>query len=192
MLATLIYRSRLNYALDPSQLAGLVQQASLRNTALQVTGVLLFDGRQFLQVLEGPISAVNAVFERINKDVRHAHVVELMRDFAPHRRFLDQGLVLFDLRNTRPSAVLRMVIKFGRLKYHLARNDRVYKFIRNFVASPLPSKHVLNYPAERWRLNTTLPPFELANVPILHNQPCQFAFQPIVDPARGNISSRLC
>lgn len=82
-----------------------------------------------------------------------------------------------------------MVIKFGRLKYHLARNDRVYKFIRNFVASPLPSKHVLNYPAERWRLNTTLPPFELANVPILHNQPCQFAFQPIVDPARGNISS---
>jgi hypothetical protein len=54
VLATLIYRSRLNYALDPSQLAGLVQQASLRNTALQVTGVLLFDGRQFLQVLEGP------------------------------------------------------------------------------------------------------------------------------------------
>lgn len=38
-------------------------------------------------------------------------------------------------------------------------------------------------------MNTTLPPFELANVPILHNQPCQFAFQPIVDPARGNISS---
>jgi hypothetical protein len=58
-----------------------------------------------------------------------------MRDFAPHRRFLDQGLVLFDLRNTRPSAVLRMVIKFGRLKYHLACNDRVYKFIRNFVSS---------------------------------------------------------
>jgi hypothetical protein len=53
VLATLIYRSRLNHALDPSQLAGLVQQASLRNTALQVTGVLLFDGRQFLQVLEG-------------------------------------------------------------------------------------------------------------------------------------------
>jgi hypothetical protein len=96
VLATLIYRSRLNHALDPSQLAGLVQQASLRNTALQVTGVLLFDGRQFLQVLEGPISAVNAVFERINRDVRHANIVELMRDFAPHRRFLDQGLVLFD------------------------------------------------------------------------------------------------
>ncbi|XWJ89850.1 diguanylate phosphodiesterase [Phytobacter ursingii] len=189
MLATLIYRSRLNHALDPSQLAGLVQQASLRNTALQVTGVLLFDGRQFLQVLEGPISAVNAVFERINRDVRHANIVELMRDFAPHRRFLDQGLVLFDLRKTKPSAVLRRVIKFGRLKYHLACNDRVYKFIRNFVSSPLPSKQILTLPADRWQLNTKLPPFDLANIPVLQNQPCQFAFQPIVDPARGNISS---
>jgi hypothetical protein len=112
-----------------------------------------------------------------------------MRDFAPHRRFLDQGLVLFDLRNTRPSAVLRMVIKFGRLKYHLACNDRVYKFIRNFVSSPLPSKQVLNLPADRWQLNTKLPPFDMANIPVLQNQPCQFAFQPIVDPARGNISS---
>jgi hypothetical protein len=72
VLATLIYRSRLNHALIPA--TGWASKAG-KPTEYGVTGhrgVLLFDGRQFLQVLEGPISAVNAVFERINRDVRHA------------------------------------------------------------------------------------------------------------------------
>lgn len=189
MLATLIYRSRLNHALDPSQLATLVQQASERNSELQVTGVLLFDGKQFLQVLEGPLTAVNAVFARISKDSRHVSVVELMRDFAPHRRFLDHGLVLFDLRANKTSSVMRTIIKFGTLKHHLASNDRVYKFIRNFISSPMPVKHVENISVRDWCLNTKVPPFEMANVPLLKNQPCQFAFQPIIEPSRGNISS---
>lgn len=189
MLATLIYRSRLHYALDPSQLTQLAHRASLRNTELNVTGVLLFDGMQFMQVLEGPVSAVNAVFERINRDPRHGEVVELMRDFAPNRRFLDHGLVLFDLRANKPGLVLRSIIKFGTLKYHLACNDRVYKFIRNFVASPMPKPMTKKITPDRWRLDTRMSPFENERVPVRENQPCQFAFQPIIEPLRGNISS---
>ncbi len=189
MLATLIYRSRLHNALDPSQLTELAQQASLRNTELNVTGVLLFDGKEFLQVLEGPVTAVNAVYERIRHDERHADVVELLRDFAPNRRFLNQGMVLFDLRIDKPGVVLRSVIKFGTLKYHLACNDRVYKFIRNFVSAPKPKPRVKNVIPDRWRLDTKNSPFENVTVPLLDNQPCQFAFQPIIEPVRGNISS---
>ncbi len=171
------------------QLIALAQHASRRNTELNVTGVLLFDGKQFMQVLEGPVAAVNAVFERINRDIRHGNVVELMRDFAPQRRFLNHGLVLFDLRDNKPGQVLRSILRFGTLKYHLVRNDRVYKFIRNFLSSSqnrTPEKVIT---PGRWSLNNKKPPFINISAPPQDNQPCQFAFQPIIEPLRGNISS---
>ncbi|WP_342320630.1 diguanylate phosphodiesterase [Kosakonia sp. BYX6] len=189
MLATLIYRSRLNRTLDPSQLAGLVERASLRNAQLQVTGILLFDGEHFLQVLEGPLASVNSVFERINQDPRHGNVVELMRDFAPRRRFVDRGMVLFDLQVVTPPATLRAILRFGTLKYNQASNDRVYKFIRNFIASPKTNGGVRNSVPENWRFAIKTAPFASETLPVSEDQPCQFAFQPIIEPQRGNISS---
>ncbi|WLI77353.1 diguanylate phosphodiesterase [Kosakonia sp. H02] len=189
MLATLIYRSRLNRALVPSQLTDLVERASLNNAALQVTGILLFDGEHFLQVLEGPLASVNSVFERISTDPRHSNIVELMRDFAPRRRFVDRGMVLFDLQTLRPAAVLRAILRFGTLKYNLASNDRVYKFIRHFIASPNTNGGVRNTSPEEWRFTLKTSPFASETLPAFPNQPCQFAFQPIIEPLRGKISS---
>ncbi|AMO49504.1 EAL domain, c-di-GMP-specific phosphodiesterase class I (or its enzymatically inactive variant) [Kosakonia oryzendophytica] len=189
MLATLIYRSRLNRTLDPSQLTNLVERASLRNSQLQVTGILLFDGDHFLQVLEGPLASVNAVFERIKRDHRHGNVVELLRDFAPRRRFVDRGMTLFDLRVMKPAAALRAILRFGTLRYQLASIDRVYKFIRNFIASQNNNDRVRSTSPEHWCFVCKTPPFTHTNAPVFTEQPCQFAFQPIIEPLRGNISS---
>lgn len=189
MLATLIYRSRLNRTVDPSQLTNLVERASLRNSQLQVTGILLFDGDHFLQVLEGPLASVNAVFERIKRDHRHGNVVELLRDFAPRRRFVDRGMVLFDLRVMKPAAALRAILRFGTLRYQLASIDRVYKFIRNFIASQNNNDRVRSTSPEHWCFVCKTPPFTSTNVTVFNDQPCQFAFQPIIEPLRGNISS---
>ena len=53
---------------------------SRHNNALDgVTGLLLTDGRQFCQVLEGSDEAVAATFERIRRDPRH-HRIEVVRD----------------------------------------------------------------------------------------------------------------
>ncbi|UXY08761.1 diguanylate phosphodiesterase [Kosakonia sp. ML.JS2a] len=189
MLATLIYRSRLNRTVDPSQLTNLVERASLRNSQLQVTGILLFDGDHFLQVLEGPLASVNAVFERIKRDHRHGNVVELLRDFAPRRRFVDRGMVLFDLRVMKPAAALRAILRFGTLRYQLASIDRVYKFIRNFIASQNNNDRVRSTSPEHWCFVCKTPPFTSTHAPVSGDQPCQFAFQPIIEPLRGNISS---
>jgi len=189
VLATLIYRSRLNCTLDPSQLTSLVERANLRNSQLQVTGILLFDGDHFLQILEGPLAAVNVVYERINRDNRHSNVVELLRDYAPRRRFVDRGMMLFDLCAMTAPAVLRAILRFGTLKYQLASNDRVYKFIRNFIASPKSNGGVRNTGPEQWSFTIKTSPFNNVSAPITEEQPCQFAFQPIIEPLRGNISS---
>ena len=107
MLSTLIYRSRLNSGFSPANLPLLVNKAQARNETLQVTGVLLFDGTHFLQVLEGPLESVNTLYRIICEDPRHDNVVELMRDYAPRRRFNNLGMELVDLRNAEQSAFLR-------------------------------------------------------------------------------------
>jgi len=64
MISTLIYRSRLSPDFDPSKLGELVCVAQSRNAKLQISGILLFDGTHFLQVLEGPLTHVNSLYAK--------------------------------------------------------------------------------------------------------------------------------
>jgi hypothetical protein len=84
-LVHLIYRSRSllgRGAAEPmAVLLELVTGARARNTRNGITGILLFDGCMFLQVLEGPLAAVEQTYERIVCDQRHAEI-ELV-DLAP-------------------------------------------------------------------------------------------------------------
>ncbi|AHV94529.1 BLUF domain-containing protein [Bordetella holmesii] len=58
MLSTLIYRSRAIGAIGPQALQELLALAKQRNASLSVTGILLFDGIHFVQLLEGSDYAV--------------------------------------------------------------------------------------------------------------------------------------
>ncbi|HBT1411953.1 TPA: diguanylate phosphodiesterase, partial [Klebsiella pneumoniae] len=53
MLTTLIYRSQVHPDRPPVDLDALVHRASSKNLPLGITGILLFNGLQFFQVLEG-------------------------------------------------------------------------------------------------------------------------------------------
>nr|WP_318382429.1 diguanylate phosphodiesterase [uncultured Enterobacter sp.] len=189
MISTLIYRSRLNRNFDPSKLCDLVCVSQSRNAALQISGILLFDGTHFLQVLEGPLENVNSLYASINQDTRHDNVVELMRDYAPKRHFEDLGMALFDLRSDNPRSVLRSVIVAGALKFNLASDGRVYKFIKSFIRG---SWRDLNPPQSEpvsWQFVPDDSLFPHVKAPLFIDQPCQFAIQPIVEPLRGQISS---
>jgi hypothetical protein len=76
---------------DASALDGMVEQilaASQRNNAqAAVTGALVFNAGCFGQVLEGPRRAVEATFERIQRDIRHSDVTLLAFETTPTRAF---------------------------------------------------------------------------------------------------------
>ncbi|WCT72659.1 BLUF domain-containing protein [Sphingomonas naphthae] len=56
----------------------LILEASRRNNALVgVTGLLIYDGKRFLQALEGEETAVHLTYDRINHDPRHRGIVLL-------------------------------------------------------------------------------------------------------------------
>ncbi len=63
--------SRLTGRLGDTGLRDILHRSRERNPARGLTGALLFDGERFVQLLEGPREAVQALAERIRADPRH-------------------------------------------------------------------------------------------------------------------------
>jgi len=189
VLTTLIYKSQLNPSCQSLSLISLVEKARQRNSALDVTGILLFNGADFLQILEGPEEVLEKLFCKIRSDKRHHSVVELMRDYGPRRRFENVGMLLFDLLVDSQKSVLSSVLRYSKLDSYLAAQDRVFKFIQSFITREQPTRDGAVFLPERWKLAPEHAPFgKCINGPI-DNQVCQFALQPIIEPTEGKISS---
>ncbi len=189
MLTTLIYKSQLNPSCKSLSLFSLVEKAKHSNTALDVTGILLFDGVEFLQILEGSEEVIETLFLKIREDKRHDSVVELMRDYGPRRRFENVGMLLFDLRIETSKSVRSSVLRYSKLDNYLAAEDRVFKFIQTFINQQKKALGGSNFRPEKWTLAPEHAPFGKSISGLIDNQVCQFALQPIVQPTEGKISS---
>ena len=150
MLTTIIYRSHISADVPVKILPGMVEKASLLNASHQITGILLFNGTHFFQILEGPEEGVMTIYNRICADRRHHNVVELMRDYSPYRRFGNSGMELFDLREHDQSTVLQAVLDRGTSRFRLTYDDRGLQFLRTFVESREKENYFEVLPAELW------------------------------------------
>jgi len=94
-MLSLIYVSRAAVALDQDGLAALASHAAAKNAAHGVTGMLAYNGEHFMQLLEGPPDAVEAITARIGADSRHAGLVVIRRDERPVRECPDWSMQFF-------------------------------------------------------------------------------------------------
>jgi hypothetical protein len=96
-LFTLAYFSRntLQHSDDvPAEIEHILHAARRNNEARGITGALLYSEGCFGQVLEGPLSEVEAIFEKIELDHRHRDVKVL--HFKPvNRRSFGQWSMAF-------------------------------------------------------------------------------------------------
>ena len=150
MLSTVLYRSHLCDHVPVKTLEDMVDKANKKNELSDVTGILLFDGLHFFQLLEGPHEAVQSIYERICKDARHENLVELLHDYAPARRFGNSGMELFDLREHDKATVLQAVLNKGTSKYQLTFEDRALRFLRTFVEAREKENYFEIPPASTW------------------------------------------
>lgn len=74
MVFQLIYTSSATQDFWPQDLFDLVEKSRSKNAARGLTGMLLFHEGQFLQLLEGPETAVRDCFNMIQRDSRHDSV----------------------------------------------------------------------------------------------------------------------
>lgn len=65
----------------------ILSKSRTKNASLGVTGALLFSEGCFSQVLEGPLGAVEAVYDAIHGDARHRDIILLSFKPAAARRF---------------------------------------------------------------------------------------------------------
>jgi len=92
LLTRLIYASEATDALTPDSVQTIVTHARQANARRHLTGMLVFDHRAFLQVLEGRREVVSEVYGRIAADKRHRRLV--LMDVLPvdERLFADWGM----------------------------------------------------------------------------------------------------
>ena len=88
----IVYASAAREPFTPEALDTLLSKARIRNTAHDVTGMLLYHTGSFLQVLEGPPDAVQLIFSSIVRDPRHVHTEVLHNQLIDQREFQDWSM----------------------------------------------------------------------------------------------------
>ena len=72
-------------ALSGDDVAEILEVCQRNNAAREVTGLLLYNGRNFLQLLEGDDEALAWIMQRIERDSRHHGISRLYDETAEHR-----------------------------------------------------------------------------------------------------------
>ena len=85
-ITQLIYASDL-VNLDEAQLAPILESAVRHNREDDISGMLLYSGGNFLQVLEGAHEQVRQTYQRICRDPRHNNILFLTQEEVDERHF---------------------------------------------------------------------------------------------------------
>jgi CheY-like chemotaxis protein len=103
-LFTLVYASHAVGETTPSDVMDILKVARRINKELEITGVLLYNGGWWLQVLEGSFSAVTSLFfDHIQKDKRHKNVTLLVLDPSTERQFANWDMGFYSTQAQQDS-----------------------------------------------------------------------------------------
>lgn len=83
----LCYISTARPFVTPREIETILEISRVNNRRAGVTGILLFNGKRFLQLLEGDADAVETVYRRIARDPRHFAIVRLSERAIDAREF---------------------------------------------------------------------------------------------------------
>ena len=74
ILTRLVYYSQRNTSMSMN-MDELIETCKRNNSAMNVTGILHYNGNYFLQVLEGGRAEVSSIYHRIAADPRHINII---------------------------------------------------------------------------------------------------------------------
>ena len=89
--------------------AEIAAHARPANAAMDITGLLIFDGQRFCQQLEGPQKAVLKLMERIRDDTRHVNVEVVHHGLLEARRFREFSLAFSTVEDEEALARLEQL-----------------------------------------------------------------------------------
>lgn len=98
-MISLIYVSSSVKLMKDQELLDLLKVSRENNEKLDVTGLLLYKGGNFMQVLEGPKEQVEKLYASIEKDSRHKDVMVISREEIQKRQFPSWEMAFQNLDN---------------------------------------------------------------------------------------------
>jgi hypothetical protein len=90
----LLYISTARPNVDTQALEGILWAARTANRVKGLTGLLVFDGRRFMQYLEGDETVIRTLYAKIRTDPRHFAVVTLRESEGNVRQFADWDMAM--------------------------------------------------------------------------------------------------
>ena len=194
-LSLLVYRSRSTNQLKKDKVVAMSKHFADRNRHRDITGMLVFDGEFFMQVLEGPRQRVSALYDLIQTDPRHEEVVTVLEEPIYRRTFDDWGLGFIVINDEGGKQIISSDLNFDDQLHRLGLDNL------ERVDATRASLIIDAFAKGRWRDSYNIPSRKLYDdlngivvrpnekaVPI-GNYPVNFAFQPIVNPISKLVTS---
>ena len=97
MLISLVYVSTAAYLLSNEELLDILHVSLRNNEGGPVTGLLLYKGGNFMQVLEGPREAVMDIYGKILNDKRHKDITLISNEPIKERQFSEWRMAFLNL-----------------------------------------------------------------------------------------------
>ena len=96
MLREIVYISTAE-GIDADEIEDILESCARNNVERNVTGILLYNGRHFMQLLEGDVADLSWVMTRIENDPRHTGLSVLDDIAIPERACPDWSMRLIRL-----------------------------------------------------------------------------------------------
>lgn len=93
----LIYASSATTPFSQSELHALLEKCHKNNTALGITGMLLYKEGNFIQLLEGEEETVRRLYDKIAADPRHRGIIMFLQGTQTERQFPEWSMGFRDL-----------------------------------------------------------------------------------------------
>ena len=104
-LIHLVYVSFANKPLTEKELKALLTEIRQKNAQHRVTGLLLYNDLNFIQVIEGAKETIHKVFNTIEEDSRHTNVVKVLEEPIKKRAFPDWSMGYRKLSKEQSSGI---------------------------------------------------------------------------------------
>lgn len=104
-MISLTYVSSATAFLSPNELLALLHTARANNTALGLTGMLLYKDGNFMQVLEGDEATLRNLYRKIAYDTRHSGLIKLLDHPIQARQFPSWSMAFTNLDDATPDSV---------------------------------------------------------------------------------------
>lgn len=95
----LVYVSSAILGLEQNAIAALVKASSLYNKKHEITGMLLYKGGNFMQLIEGHEHSITKLHKKIEKDNRHSGMMTLLKEKITIRNFDNWSMAYSNIDN---------------------------------------------------------------------------------------------